>query len=184
MWPVFSSIGAIFLIGCTLKMMDDWIDREPNSMALKLGRSALPYALLLGTVAITLSPGDAFPLFAASYALGMATELKQPYPLGLNGWQEGLLLLLISIGLTGFCITLGAFLTILAVQVLDDFIDYRSDVRFKRKNIVFALGGFGSAFLGVVALGWAMLLTFHLTLYTFLILPLVLGVVKWGNSKL
>ncbi|HEU4963258.1 MAG TPA: hypothetical protein VFV52_05285, partial [Bacilli bacterium] len=95
-------ILGIVLTGLTIKLMDDWLDLEydqcigRHTLAMKLGRASLPYALVLFGLAIALTPKLSFPLFLAAYAIGMGHELRERMPTRLPGWVESILALGLS----------------------------------------------------------------------------------------
>jgi len=119
------------LAGLSVKIMDDWLDRERDgprpTFATRLGDASLPYALLSFACAVPFDPATAVALLLMSYAAGMGGRaLRDVYPSGLRGWQESLFAVIISVGACGWRLTTVAGLCIAAIQGIDDVMDWRN----------------------------------------------------------
>ena len=101
------SLAALLCVAFAVKMMDDFMDLRHDvelgvpSIAARLGEATLPYAMLLLALAALFDGKASLPLFAASYAVGMAFDLSRPLPSGLYGWQEAALALVAGAILAG-----------------------------------------------------------------------------------
>lgn len=184
MWRELSELTAVFLIGCAIKIMDDYLDREENSLARKLDVAALPYSLLLTVAAAGLAPYYSLPLFLASYSCGMTADYREKLPTGLAGWQESLLALVLSLCFFGWRTTASAAVVILFIQLLDDFRDLRKDRLVSRSNLVHVLGPSAAAMAMAVLAAWSCALDCRLFVLCLITLPLVEGVLQWGSTKL
>lgn len=130
---ILRDLGAAFLTGLAVKLMDDFLDapldrcRGQHTIAQRLGSASLPYALIVLALGAALNPPWAVSLFLASYALGMAGDLGRRVPSGMTGYQEALLGLGACMLLFGLLRALAAFSVILAIQVADDLRDWKED---------------------------------------------------------
>ncbi|PZN08712.1 MAG: hypothetical protein DIU69_09680 [Bacillota bacterium] len=142
MWPVTSDpapvppaarVAAVALVAVALRLLDDVVDREvdratgrPN-WAEGLGAAATAYALAALATAAALSARDTLSLFWAGYAWGMAHDGTARLPLGLTARQETALALVLSLATVGLAHTLGAVALVGSIQLLDDWLDLRTD---------------------------------------------------------
>ena len=123
---------AIILVGLVIKIMDDFLDEEwPPSRGLlrTLGKGVLPYSIVIFLLAISLDFSLTVALFLASYITGMIFVTNHVLPSGLSSWLESILAILLSVLIAGYDLTLWAILIMLAVQLIDDYLDYRNDQR-------------------------------------------------------
>ncbi|AEE91472.1 conserved membrane protein of unknown function [Tepidanaerobacter acetatoxydans Re1] len=159
---ILRKILSIFLTGCVIKLMDDYLDQdidvledEPNLFTiLELG--GLPYALLLLSLAFFLDLVTALSLFLASFALGMGGNLTAKMPSGLYGYQESFIVLLL--GFMSLKINmLSSMLIIAVIQLWDDVKDYKRN-KINKKNLAFLLGKVECSLLAVICF----LLSFYL----------------------
>lgn len=132
-FPFLRPCLACFFIGTAIKIMDDYLDAPVDQIigrqtwAAGLEEAALPYALLAVSLAVPAEPSWAITLFWASYAMGMRGDLTRPLPLGLRGWQEALVLGVISGLVFGWRATISSWLAIFTVQAIDDLMDQAQD---------------------------------------------------------
>jgi hypothetical protein len=164
MLPIYRIMLAAVLSGLAVKLMDDVLDSRydaqfdlPNT-AVWLSEASLPYALALLGIGALLHPPVAVCLFFASYAVGMSTQLATTYPSGLKGWQEGLILCFLGGVLTTVTCQIWALATVLLIQIIDDFIDYRTDKIICSLNWVNQFGPVETVLLAVPCLIIALLL--------------------------
>ncbi|ARU62782.1 hypothetical protein CBW65_18755 [Tumebacillus avium] len=150
MFGVWSSLLVewigIVLAGLTIKLMDDWLDVEydqcvgRHTLAIRLGRACLPYALLGLGLAMTLAPQEALALFLAAYAIGMGHDLREKMPTKLPGWAESAIVLGISGWATSIGLTLWALCVMAMIQLLDDLMDLQHDRRSGQNNLAIRFG--------------------------------------------
>lgn len=135
---------SVLFTGLVIKIMDDYLDQDIDILekeqnlftAIKFG--GLPYALLLLSLSFMLDPVTSLSLFFASFAVGMAGKLTVKMPLGLYGYQESIIVVLL--GLIFFKINMASSLfIIITIQLWDDFLDYDKD-KLNKKNLAFLLG--------------------------------------------
>lgn len=161
MWFIISSLPllrkalSIFTIGLVIKIMDDYTDQdidilanEPNIFVI-LGLGGLPYVLLLLSLAFILDPPSSLSLFMASYAIGMAGSLSVKMPSGLYGFQESILVILLSFFFLESTNIISSILIITSIQLWDDYLDYEKD-KFNKKNWAFVLGKVECFLLGII----------------------------------
>ena len=159
---IIKKIISIFLTGIVIKIMDDFLDQDIDSLYRKglniflvVEHSVMSYTLLLLSFAFILDPVTSLSLFFASFALGMLTNLTVKMPTGLYGYQESLIIVFVG------CILfrtnmLSSLLIILTVQLCDDFLDFDRD-KVTKKNLAFLMGKTECSLLAITA--------FLLTLY-------------------
>ena len=123
------AISAGLLVALSVKLMDDWLDRGPDtsvgrvSTQARWGASWLPYALVLLAVAAALSHRVAADLFLGAYSSGMAGELGRRQPSGLCGLQGSLLVLVAGAVLVGWRAITAGLLVASGWQVADHLLD-------------------------------------------------------------
>lgn len=151
MWHIISNvylikkIFCVFFTGFVIKIMDDYTDQNIDKMlekpniyeAMELG--GLPYVLLLLSLAFILDPITSLSLFLSSYVIGMMGSINVKMPSGLYGYQESILILLLSFIILKKIDMVSSITIIVAIQLLDDFLDYEKDY-LNKKNLAFVLG--------------------------------------------
>lgn len=143
---MYNTIGALFLIGIVIKLMDDFLDQDLDNIVSNknfteiLGRGILPYALILLIFALALDYNNSITFFSASYIVGMGYNSKQRLPSFLYAWQESIIVFLIIFLITSFYETISALVLIIIIQLIDDFLDYRKDKRTANSNLVKKIG--------------------------------------------
>ncbi|MDB5083668.1 MAG: hypothetical protein JWN30_554 [Bacilli bacterium] len=137
---------CILLIGITIKLMDDWLDQEfdecvgKKTVARKLGKSALPYSLLLAVLSAVVNPPLAISLFLASYSVGMAFQFTDRMPTGLPGYGEAAISFVVGCCLIGVPLMGWGIVMMLTVQLLDDILDSKLDKQSGQQNFVVKVG--------------------------------------------
>lgn len=117
----------------TIKMMDDYLDGPLDRLigkktwAADLQEATLPYALLAFSLAVIAEPTWSITLFWASYAVGMRGDRLRPLPLGLTGWQEALLLGVLTLSAFGWKALVTSWAAIFSLQAVDDLLDHQQD---------------------------------------------------------
>jgi 1,4-dihydroxy-2-naphthoate octaprenyltransferase len=137
---------GIVLAGLTIKLMDDWLDVEydqcvgRHTLATRLGRACLPYALFGFGFAVALAPDVALALFLAAYAIGMGHDLKEIMPTRLPGWAESIIALCLSAWAASIGLTVWALFVMATIQQLDDLMDLQHDRRSGQNNLANRFG--------------------------------------------
>lgn len=152
MWPeIFDFITTSLAVSCcafAVKLADDYLDQEYDkragraNFAYVLGKGTMFYAMLLMIIAAALNMKISLSLFLASYIVGMFNDFNTIFPLGLTGWQETSIILLLSSALFGIHLTSFALMIVTAVQLLDDCIDVSIDRRVGQRNFACRFGVF------------------------------------------
>lgn len=143
---MYKDLLSFLFIGIVIKIMDDYLDQELDKLTEQwnicntLGRGVLPYSLVFMVLALYFNLSEGLSFFWASYSLGMTSNLKEKLPSKLLAWQESLLAFIISITLSSFFTTISSFILIFLIQIIDDYIDYSSDVLPQQTNLIFNLG--------------------------------------------
>lgn len=149
---------AVFLCALAVKLVDDFLDCEfdvisgRENWARHLGTGTLVYAMLFLAFAAGLDAAISVPLFLSSYMLGMFNDFRQIFPSKLTGWQETFLVLFIGIVIFSWDAMLFSLLMIIAVQLIDDSLDYSVDILTGQRNLAHRLGMVESLLLAVIAL--------------------------------
>lgn len=150
MWHITSSplvrkLFAVFLTGFVIKLMDDFIDLEYDTVLKRqnfsnvLGKGVLPYTLFIFSLACFLEPSTSISLFFSSYIIGMTADYGTKMPSGLYGYQESLITLILGILILGSSETLSSLFIMWSVQLWDDLYDYKKEIACG-KNYVKMLG--------------------------------------------
>lgn len=153
-----ATLAAVFSVGLAIKLMDDFIDRRMDGVAGvttwagRLGDGSLPYCMAALTVALLIDAPVAGTLFLAAYAVGMTHDLTRRLPLGLLGWQESAVALVVGTLLGGPLPMLAALAAVVFVQCADDLVDAEGDRRRGHRSLVVMLGPVETALLGLAAL--------------------------------
>lgn len=148
---MFNRFIGVFFTGIVIKIMDDYLDYNIDkelelwNYTILLGRAALPYSLVLFMVGLSLNFSEGVGFFASSYCLGMNSSDKSRLPSGLLPWQEGLILVAISIFITDFYNTLYCFISIFYIQLMDDLIDYQKEKFTNQHNYIKKYGVINSS---------------------------------------
>ena len=150
MWQEMSNfislVLSIGLCSASVKLVDDYLDKDIDLRAGRhnwaeiTGNGTIVYAALLLAFAAALNPAATLPLFLACCIVGMFNSLNQRLPSSLNGWQESAAIFFIGILLFGMQQMLFAIFFILAIQLLDDCIDYQLDKLSGHRNLAHRFG--------------------------------------------
>lgn len=165
MWPVIYNFACIVTaVSCcafAIKLADDYLDQEQDRLSGQanwtdiLGIGTMFYAIFFISIAAAIHSPISLSLFFASYIVGMFNDFKSRFPLGLTGWQESLLTLLISLALFGWEIMLFSLSFVIAVQLIDDCIDIKIDSNSGRRNLACRLGCMECGLVALLALLFA-----------------------------
>ncbi|NLM97031.1 MAG: hypothetical protein GX175_05405 [Halanaerobiaceae bacterium] len=184
---MFRSFLGIFLMAIVIKLMDDFLDKDIDrltdqwNLALILERALVPYSFILLILSLYFSFNESVSAFAASYTIGMAGDYKERLPTGLYSWQEGILVLLIGAFISSIYDIIAALANICLIQIIDDLIDLKRDIKTKNHNIVIIYGKVNS----YISAGILVLLALRFFpartgyyLSAFFLLNLLLGFIK------
>lgn len=182
-------LGAAFLTGLAVKIMDDFMDapldqcRGLQTVAQRLGTASLPYALAAIAAGAALNHRWAISLFLASYALGMAVDLGRRLPTGLLGYQEALVALGASLVLYGPVRTAAAVAIVTAIQMTDDLLDWREDRLAGGGALTRKLGLFEALLVLAISGGVALLADFGMAVAAWVASGAVLAVMPKGTMR-
>lgn len=170
---------SLFLMGLAIKLMDDHLDaqidlsRGKRTLAVRLNRAALPYAMLLGLLSATLSLPIALAAFLGSYAVGMFSGWRQTLPTRVPAWLEIVIALGLAVLLVGWRTALWGLAMMSVIDWLDDVLDMGSDSDVSQWNLANRIGVVETLLLILIALTAAVLANAKLTALTFIALPFV-----------
>lgn len=182
-------LGAAFLTGLAVKIMDDFLDapldqcRGLRTVAQRLGTASLPYALAAVAAGAALNHRWAISLFLASYALGMAVNLGRQLPTGLLGYQEALVALGACLVLYGPVRTVAAVAIVTAIQITDDLVDWREDRLAGGGVITRKLDRFETLLALAISGGVAILVDFRMAVAAWVAAGAVLVVMPKGTIR-
>lgn len=137
---------SVALCSVSVKLIDDCLDKELDyragrkNWAAKIGNGTIVYAALLLAFAAALNTAVSLSLFLACYIIGMFNSLAQRLPTSLNGWQEAIAVFFIGLLFFGMQQMLFSLFFILAIQLIDDCIDYRLDALSGHRNLAHRFG--------------------------------------------
>jgi 1,4-dihydroxy-2-naphthoate octaprenyltransferase len=143
---LLADYAGILLTGLAIKLMDDFLDMEydqclgKRTLAIRLGRAALPYSLLLLAAGCGLALNDSLSLFLGSYAVGMTQDWAEKMPTRLPGYVEMAGAFGISLLCVGAVSAFWGVTMMAAVQLLDDLLDVQKDSRTGQRNMVLRIG--------------------------------------------
>lgn len=150
MWPeIFEFLSAVIAAACcsaAVKLADDYLDKEYDAIAGRanwaevLDGGTMLYAMFLLAVAAGFNASLSLSLFFGSYIVGMFSCLRDKFPSRLNGFQESLIAFTAGVVLFGWDSMLFAVSFVSAVQLLDDYIDSRSDQLAGQRNLANRFG--------------------------------------------
>ena len=178
----------ICLIGIIIKLMDDYLDQDLDSIEGKytlpmiLGKATLPYTLLGIVVCMAIKPALSGTLFLASYLVGMGHNLEEPLPFGWSPLQESIIFGIFGILFFGIFEMLSSLTIIIFIQLLDDFLDYYTDAQFSRRNFFIRFGFWESLIFGLIIFGMALILDIRKAILVTISLPIVLNAIKYGKK--
>jgi hypothetical protein len=159
--------------------MDDYLDadydacRGHRTLAVKLGRATLPYALVLALVGANLNAGLAIALFLGSYAVGMFATWRERLPTRVPAVVEIGLAFTLSVGAAGWRTALWGLAIMAVIDWVDDLIDMHGDAASKQFNLAVKVGPIETVFLILVALIAAVFTNAQLTMWAFVALAIL-----------
>jgi len=177
---LFNNFIAVFFAGISIKLMDDYLDQNldeligKQTLAIKLRRATIPYALLSFSLSVILNIQWAISLFWGSYIIGMGNDLSNSLPSGLKAYQESIILFSIGCFLLPIYELISSILIIFNLQLIDDLIDAKKDEQIFHRNFTHILGERQAILLILIILVLNLYLHFEKTILVFLTTPLVI----------
>ncbi|PRX24074.1 hypothetical protein BX659_12537 [Orenia metallireducens] len=175
-----NNITVIFLTGLVIKLMDDYLDQELDRMngrqtlAMRLDRGTLPYALILLTFAVLIDYQLAIALFWSSYIVGMGMDTNR-LPTGLKSYQEVMIMVVFGFLVLDYNLFLFSISIITFVQLSDDYIDYYLEEYINRDNFINYLGKVGTILLATIALVISLTIDWQMSI----LVALIANIVVW-----
>jgi 1,4-dihydroxy-2-naphthoate octaprenyltransferase len=173
------TLMCLVLSGATIKLMDDYLDAEydicrgKHTLAVKLSRATLPYALVLGFLAAYLNLNIAISVFFGSYAVGMLTTWREKLPTRLPAFVEILLALALSAMLVGWRTALWGACLMAMFDWLDDLVDRITDEKTGQRNMALRIGVVETTLLTLMVMCAAILLSAWWTALGFIALAML-----------
>lgn len=177
MWPeIFEQstiVLSVILCAIAVKLVDDFLDKDMDTCAGShnfvnhLGNGTVIYAMLALALAMSINALVSIPLFLASYMIGMFNDLKQPFPSGLSGLQESIIVLCCGVMLWGWQRMLFSLLFIISVQLFDDYVDVSKDQLVGYRNIASRIGKVECLLLSIITMLTAWQVEEHMFLFVF-----------------
>lgn len=155
---MFNRFLGILLMGIVIKTMDDFFDKEIDkeskqwNIHILLGRSILPYSLLIAIISLYLNFAEAAAIFATSYTIGMLHTYRGILPTKLYGWQEGIIILIIFTYILSLREILVTLVIVGIIQLIDDIIDYKKEKFINYNNIINKIGVFNTILIILILL--------------------------------
>ncbi|MCL6593469.1 MAG: hypothetical protein K6T31_05790 [Alicyclobacillus sp.] len=180
----------MLLVGAAIKLMDDHLDAEydicrgERTLAVRLGRACLPYALVLALLAAYIDRQLTLALFFSSYAVGMLSQWRDVLPTRLPAVCEMAAAVCLSCTLTGWRTALWALALMVTIDWLDDLADVHKDVRTGQRNVAARLGVVETSLLVLAAMCLAVLASPRLTAIAFVVLTLLTIAAEWTTRRL
>lgn len=134
-------IAAAALCSVSIKLLDDYLDRETDAacgtpnLINHFGEGLVAYCLPFLVVSIGLHPAVGTCLFFASWAVGMFQDLNAKFVIGMRGWHESLLFSFAGAYLAGWREMVCALLLVSGVQLFDDIYDFSQDHESGMRNL-------------------------------------------------
>lgn len=161
MSKVIMSVLAVIFTAIAVKLTDDYLDKDDDHAIRKrnfcnyLGKGTPVYGLLALAVGASFSAPVSLSLFFSCYIIGMCHDHRSRYPLGLNGFQESLVVMLFSCLWFGLDLMLFSLLFVFAVQLIDDSIDVEADQQAGMRNFAQRVGRIECWLIVLICLGIA-----------------------------
>jgi hypothetical protein len=139
-------VVSVIFCSIAVKLVDDFLDNNLDTcsgcynFANKLGNGAIVYGMLSLALAASINACVSIPLFLASYSIGMFNDLRQPFPSGLSGLQESLLVFILGIVFWGWQSMFFSVLFVFSIQLLDDCLDTYTDQLAGCRNMAHRIG--------------------------------------------
>ena len=137
---------AVALAGIAIKLLDDFLDYAVDfacgnpSLIDVLGSGSVVYTLVFAVLACSINLELTAPLMLAAYSVGMLKAPSEMLPLGLSAWMESVVIVIATWAIFGWSATTVSILLMLAVEFVDDIIDYSRDSVGVVTNLAHTLG--------------------------------------------
>lgn len=183
-------LGSMVLMGAAVKLMDDYLDSEydicrgERTVAVKIGRASLPYALVCAVCSAYLNVAIAVSLFFACYALGMLTNAREKLPTRVPAYVEVIVSAAILWGMVGWRMALWALAFIAFIDWLDDIIDMTRDARTGQRNLALRLGMVETTLLILLAMCTAVLADARYTAIGFIAFAILTVLAELSTSRM
>ncbi|CAM3970318.1 hypothetical protein [Alicyclobacillus pomorum] len=170
---------CLVLAGATIKLMDDYLDAEydicrgKHTLAVKLSRGTLPYALVLGLLAAYLNLDITISVFFGSYAAGMLTTWREKLPTRVPAFIEIIVAFGLSTLLVGWHIALWGACLMAMFDWLDDLVDRMTDHKTGQRNMALRIGVVETTLLTLIVMCAAILLNAWWTALGFIALTML-----------
>jgi hypothetical protein len=140
----FGITFSVIFCAIAIKLADDFldqdIDKNQNNFSKILENGIMLYGMLAMVIAVSFNASISIPLFLSSYIIGMFHDLKNPFPSHLSGLQESIIVLIIGVLFWGLEAMMFSIVFVMSVQLLDDYIDVKTDQLTGHRNWAHRLG--------------------------------------------
>jgi 1,4-dihydroxy-2-naphthoate octaprenyltransferase len=183
------TLGCLLLVGAAVKLMDDYLDadydasRGQQTLAVKLGRATLPYALALGFIGAVLDARLALSLFLGSYAVGMFATWRERLPTRVPAVIEILVAAGLAAALAGWQTALWAMAMMAVVDWVDDLVDMYGDAASNQFNLAIRIGPTETVFLVLLALLVAVTVNAAYTMWAFVALGVLTALSELTTNR-
>ncbi|MTI67777.1 MAG: hypothetical protein FH753_14420 [Firmicutes bacterium] len=127
---------CITIMGILIKVLDDYYDED----YINSDKNITLYGLLAFSIACVFKSSLAITLFLSAYIIGMFKDFNRKLTLGLKGYQEGILLIIICLVFINPIEVFSSFFIILIIDIFDDILDFKYDKKYNKKNYVLQFG--------------------------------------------
>ncbi|MTI70253.1 MAG: hypothetical protein FH751_08380 [Firmicutes bacterium] len=133
---------CITIMAVLIKVLDDYYDGDYKNIEIikNLEESLVLYGLLAFSIACVIESSLAITFFISAYIIGMFKDFNRKLTLGLKGYQEGILLIILCLVFINPLEVFSSFLIILIIDITDDILDFRYDKKYNKKNYVLQFG--------------------------------------------
>lgn len=183
MYGDWDELGRLFIgllaVGFVIKMVDDALDAEydicrgQRTLAVKWGRAALPYTIIMVLLAAWANLQLTFAAFLGSYAVGMFINWRETLPTRVPAYVETILMMSISVLLVGWRNALWGLAMMCVIDWLDDVIDRWRDHDSGQLNMVHRFGIVEVLLATLVALCTAIFANPEWSILTFIAVPIL-----------
>jgi 1,4-dihydroxy-2-naphthoate octaprenyltransferase len=185
-----TSLASMVLMGAAVKLMDDYLDSEydicrgERTIAVKIGRATLPYALVCALISSYFNVSIAVSIFLASYALGMLTNAREKLPTKVPAYMEIVISLLVLWAMVGWRTGLWALSFMALIDWLDDVIDMTRDQRTGQRNLALKIGLVETTLLILIAMCTSVLTNAKFTAIGFIAFAVLTAVAELSTSRM
>lgn len=180
---------AVFLTGCVIKLLDDYLDQEydllngKSTLAYRLGLGTSAYGILLFAIAVAFNWHLSVALFFAAYITGMVCDINRSFVSGLSGLQEIVIFGVLGCLLVSIKTIFTAIFVLLFIQVIDDWMDIGQDYKIGQRNMFNSFGVIETWCCGLVFLLSAIMIDMYISLLVIAATPLVIWAAKMTERE-